>query len=173
MKRILITIAILFATMAGVSAMSLTEAYSALCNVPNMSQTVIPKTSSINYNSETDSIADVAMASATNLDAARILQTGNSVYTILNQIPLEYMINGANNNLVSAFIYATPCADNRYDCLMALMSGYTGDVGIISMTCDKNTKDELQNANVTMHGASLSIKGPEGSDIDIAIGAGF
>lgn len=39
MKRILLTIAVLFATLASVSAMSLPEAYRALCNVPNMSQT--------------------------------------------------------------------------------------------------------------------------------------
>lgn len=173
MKRILLTIAVLFATLASVSAMSLPEAYRALCNVPNMSQTEIPKTSSINYNSTADSIAIVGMASATSLDAAGILQTGNAVYTILNQVPLEYMINGANNNLVSAFIYATPTADNRYDCLMVLMSGYGGDVGIISMTCDKNIKEELQNAVVTMRGASLTIKSLKGSDIDIVIGTGL
>lgn len=169
MRRILFTIAILFATMAGVSAMSLPEAYRALCNIPNISQTEIPESSSINYNSATDSIANVEIASAVHLDASGILQTGNAVYTILNQVPLEYMINGANNNLVSAFIYATPSTDNKYDCLIVLMNGYAGDVGIIYMTCDKIIKEELQNAAVTIHKASLSIKSPKGSDIDITI----
>ena len=55
-----------------------------------------------------DSVGNLEIAVADNLDAARIKATGDAVYAVLDKVPLEYMINGANNNLVAAFLYATP-----------------------------------------------------------------
>lgn len=170
MKRLLITIALVIVMTTGMSAMTLQEAFNALSSVQNISMTKAPETSSINYNSPSDSVSNVKIAAASDLGASSILQTGNAVYTILNQVPLEFMINGANNNLACAFIYATPCADDRYDCLMVLMSGYAGDVAIVYMTCDKSTKEKLQNANVSIHGPSLTVTNPGESYIDITIG---
>ncbi len=88
MKKIvlLLTIALSFALSA--SAISLKEAFNALSNVPNISVKSDCNTPILGLTVN----GELAMAS--DLNESQILESGNVVYTILNQVPLVWMING-------------------------------------------------------------------------------
>lgn len=67
------------------------------------------------------------------------------------------MINGANNNLVAAFLYATPNAEGRYDFLVVSMDGAGGDIAVIFMAITESIKTMFQNAPLTMKGDMLTL----------------
>ncbi len=164
MKKIvlLLTIALSFALSA--SAISLKEAFNALSNVPNISV-------KSDYNTPILGLTvNGELAMASDLNESQILESGNAVYTILNQVPLVWMINGGNNNLVAAFVYASPESTNGiYEVLMVLMSGKSGDITIIYGGIDKAAKDALQNAPLTMESDKISIHAdlPNGNTYNI------
>ena len=145
------------ASVAGVSAMNLKEAFTALSNLPYVKMDMNVAPSAIVIDGKTDSIGPIKVASAADLDAQQVLETGNAVYTILNQVPMKYMINGANNNLAGAFLYATPIDGGGYDFLVVTMSGYAGAVSFIHYEIGAATKDAFQNAKLELQGANLTI----------------
>lgn len=51
---------------------------------------------------------DVSIATAYDLDRVKVKQVGDDMFSVLNNIGLQYVINGATNNLVAGFIYAKP-----------------------------------------------------------------
>ncbi len=166
MKKIvlLLTIALSFALSA--SAISLKEAFNALSNVPNISVKSDYNTPILGL------IVNGELAMASDLNESQILESGNAVYTILNQVPLMWMINGGNNNLVAAFVYASPESTNGiYEVLMVLMSGKYGDITIIYGGIDKAAKDALQNASLTMESDKISIHAnlPNGNTYNIQV----
>lgn len=68
------------------------------------------------------------------------------------------MINGGNNNLVGAFVYATPESVNSlYEVLIVLMSDRDGDISIIYGGIDETAKTVLQNAPLSMEGERIKI----------------
>lgn len=157
MKKLMSFLIILFATAVSASAMSLEEAFNALSHIPYVSLKVNVAPSTIVIDAKADNVGSFKVATASGLDGKKIYETGNAALTILNQVPLMHMVNGANNNLVGAFLYATPNRDGKYDFLVVAMSGYVGDVTIIYTTIDEATKNSFQQAKLTMEGASLKI----------------
>lgn len=152
MKKIVLLLTIALSFALSTSAMSLKEAYNALSNVPNISV-------KSEYNNPILGLTvNGELAMASNLNESQILESGNAVLTILNQVPLTQMINGGNNNLVAAFVYASPESTNGiYEVLMVLMSGRDGDITIIYGGIDKAARNALQNAPMTMEGDAIKI----------------
>lgn len=167
MKKFIMILCVAVATVASASAMSLKDAFAALSNIQNVSVTkpdynlpVVP-----------DVIDNLHIAAGYNLNQDQILASGNAAYTILNQVPLAYMINGGNNNEVSAFVYATPNASGSNDVLIAAMSGYKGSVVFLYGTIDNATLAAIQNAPLKMEGNFLSIEAqmPDDSEFNIIL----
>ncbi|MDE7427116.1 MAG: hypothetical protein K2M79_04895 [Muribaculaceae bacterium] len=144
--------------------MSLKDAFNALSNVPNISVRS-------DYNFPILGLTENGeCAAALNLNEAQIRESGNAVYTILNQVPLAWMINGGNNNLAAAFIYASPESTNGiYEVLMVVMGGKLGEIAIVYGGIDKMAKDALQNAPLKMEADKISIHAslPNGDTYDI------
>lgn len=167
MKKLILSLAALAIMGISSSAMGLKEAYNALSNIPNVSVT------SPDYNlpviSETIKVSQIA--AAYNLDAEGILETGNAAYTILNQVPMTYMVTGVNNKQVCAFIYAIPNDSGTNDVLITVMSGYKGSAVFIYGTIDNESLVAIQNAPVEMKGSYLNITTqlPDGNDFNIIL----
>ena len=173
MKKTLLTLIALVSVALGASAMSLKDAYKALSNIPNVS------VANPDYNLPMDISAmpdygfilnEGNLATAYNLNAPQIKETGDAAYTILNQVPMVRMINGANNNDVAAFVYAEPTSENSNDMLIVAMSGYRGSVVFMYV---ENVPDALctaiQNAPVEMAGNYLSLKAKLQGDDEFSI----
>ncbi len=166
MKKVILLFSIAFSISFGVSAMSLKDAFEALSNVPNISAKTDYDTPILGL------IVNGQQASAKNLDASQILESGNAVLTILNQVPLSRMINGGNNNYVCAFVYASPESSNGiFEVLIVLMSGRDGDISIIYGGIDSDAKGALQNAPLYMEGARIRIHAslPNGDTYNIQV----
>ncbi|MCM1483619.1 MAG: hypothetical protein NC043_04725 [Muribaculaceae bacterium] len=134
---------------------SLKEAYDALSTLPNMT---IDTTVTDSVDVVKNDVIDVqGVAAAYGLDSTKIYETGNAMYAVLDRVPLADMINGANNGLVSAFIYASPIDSVRNEILIATASGYNGAVVAVYGTTDNATVSAIRNAPLTMQGATLNI----------------
>lgn len=162
MKKTLLSLIALVSVALGASAMSLKDAYKALSNIPNVSVT------KPDYNLPIDLpviqegafvVEEGNLAAGYNLNAARIKETGDAAYTILNQVPMMRMINGANNNVVAGFVYAEPTGEDRNDVLIVTMSGYQGNaVFLYAQNVPDAICNALQTAPVEMKGNYLSIE---------------
>ena len=164
MKKIILFLAIALSSAFSISAMSLKEAFKALSNVPNISVRTDYDTPILGL------VVNGQIAKAENLNRSQILESGNAALTILNQIPLTWMINGGNNNLVAAFVYTSPeSTDGIYETLMILMSGEDGDITVIHGGIDEAARNAFQNAPLKMEGASIKIQAtlPNGDKYNI------
>lgn len=157
MKSYIIILSAVIISAFNTSAMSLKEAFNALSNLQYVSISVDEKPSTIIIDQKVDSIGPLKIASAYNLDAARIFETGTAACAILNQVPMSQMIVGANNEDVAAFVYATQAEVDKYDLLVVVMSGYHGDIKITYTTESEATVNAFQQSKVYMQGAELEI----------------
>lgn len=172
MKKLLLTLIIAVVSVASVSAINLNEAFSALSNLPNVSVEDNLNLKDLTDNKcpvKFDSLKVVQLAIAYDLDAEKILTTGNGAYTILNQIPFQYMINGANNNNVCAFLYSTPYEGHpgMNHLLMAVMSGEWGCVVFVDAIVEDKERDAIQAASIEMKGTYLNMVIPNYFNITI------
>ena len=172
MKKLILILVMAVACIASASAISLKEAFTALSNLPNVSVTENLDLKEATNNKcpvKLDSLKVVQVATAYDLDAKQIFTTGNGAYTILNQIPLQYMINGANNNDVCAFLYSSP-----YDgmpginhLLVVVMSGQWGSVVVVDAIVEDKERDAIQAASIEMKGNYLNMVIPKYFNITI------
>lgn len=170
MKKIIVAIISLIAMSINASAINLKEAYEALSNVPNINM----RQADANLPVVDELIMDGQIAAAYNLDATKIFETGTSVYTILNQIPMSYIINGGTNNQVAAFVYATPNATGTNDILVVVMSGFRGSAVSIFGTATNETVEAIKTAPFEMEGSylNLSAKVPDAGEFNITLNKG-
>lgn len=158
MKKLTIILFALACSVWGIYAMNLKEAYNALSNLPKITTELNDTiTASIN-NKVVEKNGVMKVAGARNLNGEDIKIVGNATLSILNQVPLSYMINGGNNGLVAAFVYCTPNETGSNDMLVVTMSGEQGDLTYLYMT-DVNDTSKLciQEGKLTLKGCSLSI----------------
>lgn len=158
MKKLTIILLALVCSVLGICAMNLKEAYDALSNLPEITTELNDTiTASIN-NKVVEKNGVMKVAGARNLNGEDIKTIGNATLSILNQVPLSYMINGGNNGLVAAFVYCTPNETGSNDMLVVTMSGEQGDLTYLYMT-DVNDTSKLciQEGKLTLNGSSLSI----------------
>ena len=162
MKKTLLTLIALVSVALGASAMSLKDAYKALSNIPHV------PVANPDYNLPMDisampdygfTLSEGNLAAAYNLNASQIKETGDAAFTILNQVPMLRMINGACNGQVAGFVYAEPTGDNSNDVLIVAMSGYRGSaVFMYVQNVPNSVCTALQSAPVEMDGSHLSLK---------------
>ena len=167
MKKILLSLIALIGLSAGASAMSLKEAFSALSNLQN----ITVKTPDYNLPVVADVVKDGQIAAGYNMNQQQVYETATAAYTVLNQVPLTYMINGGNNNQVAAFVYASPKGDGMNDVLIVVMSGYKGSVVSMFGTIDDAAKEAIQNAQFEMQGINLNMNATmaDGSEFNITL----
>ena len=173
MKKTLLTLIALVSVALGASAMSLKDAYKALSNIPNVT------VSNPDYNLPMDISAmpdygfilnEGNLATAYNLNAAQIKETGYAACTILNQVPMMNIINGACNNDVAAFVYVEPTGENSNDVLIATLSVYPGSaVFMYVQNVPDATCEALSMAPVEMEGNYLSLKAKLQGDDEFSI----
>ena len=170
MKKTIFALLALIAVSISASAINLKEAYEALSNVPNINM----RQADANLPVVTDVIADGQIAAAYNLDATKIFETGTAVYTILNQIPMSYIVNGATNNQVAAFVYATPNEEGTNDILVVVMSGYRGSAVSVFGTASNETIAAIKAAKLEMQGSylNLSAEVPDAGEFNITLSKG-
>ena len=172
MKKLILILVMAVACIASASAISLKEAFTALSNLPNVSVAENLDLKEATNNKcpvKLDSLKVVQVATAYGLDAKQIFTTGNGAYTILNQIPFQYMINGANNNNVCAFLYSTPYEGQPglNHLLIAVMSGEWGSVVFIDSIVADKERDAIQAASIEMKGNYLNMVIPKYFNITI------
>lgn len=172
MKRILLIIAITLVSVASASAINLQEAFSALSNLPNVTVKENLDLKDLTNNKcpiKLDSLKIAQVAIGYDLDAEKIAVTGNGAFAILNQIPFQYMINGANNNNVCAFLYSTPYEGHPglNHLLIAVMSGEWGSVVFADAIIAEKERDAIQAASIEMKGNSLNMSVPNYFNITI------
>ena len=158
MKKLTIMLLALVCSVLSTYAMNLKDAYNALSNLPKiMTELNDTVTASIN-NKVVEKNGVMKVAGARNLNGEDIKTVGKATLSILNQVPLSYMINGGNNGLVAAFVYCTPNETGSNDMLVVTMSGEQGDLTYLYMT-DVNDTSKLciQEGKLTLDGSSLSI----------------
>lgn len=172
MKRILLIIAITLVSVASASAINLQEAFSALSNLPNVTVKENMDLKELTNNKcpiKLDSLKIAQVAIGYDLDAEKIAVTGNGAFAILNQIPFQYMINGANNNNVCAFLYSTPYEGHPglNHLLIAVMSGEWGSVVFADAIIADKERDAIQAASIEMKGNSMNMSVPDYFNITI------
>ena len=170
MKKFIFILVALIGLSVSASAITLKEAYSALSNVPNINM----RQADYNLPIVDELIADGQIAGAYNLDATKIFETGTAIYTILNQIPMSYMINGGTNHQVAAFVYATPNEKGTNDILVVAMSGYLGSAVSMFGTATNETVEAFKSAPFEMEGSflNLSAKVPNVGEFNITLNKG-
>lgn len=156
MKKFAILLFAVIASVAGAAAMNLKDAFGALSNIANV-QTVTPD---YNLPVSLDGINDYQISAAYNLNAESIYTTGTAALTLLNQVPMTYMINGGGNHLVCAYVYAQPNDEGSNDILVAVMSGFRGSAVFIYGTVDNDTCQAIQQAPFQMEGTFISLNAP-------------
>ncbi len=162
MKKTLLTLIALVSVALGTSAMSLKDAYKALSNIPNVSVT------NPDYNLPMDlpfekingfTVKEGNLAAAYNLHAPQIVQTAEAALTILNQVPMVYLVNGGYNSYVGAFAYWEQTGENSNDVLVAAFNQYAGLVVFMYVqNVPDATCEALQMAPVEMEGRYFSLK---------------
>lgn len=160
------------ACIASASAIDLKEAFAALSNLPNVSvkeNLDLKDLTNSKCPIKLDSLKIAQLAIANDLDAEKIMTTANGAYTILNQIPFQYMINGANNNNVCAFLYSTPYEGQPglNHLLIAVMSGEWGSVVFVDAIVEDKERDAIQAASIEMKGNYLNMIIPNYFNITI------
>lgn len=158
MKKLTIILLALVCSVLGIYAMNLKEAYNALSNLPKITTELNDTIMASINNKVVEKNGVMRVAGARNLNGEDIKTVGNATLSILNQVPLSYMINGGNNGLVAAFVYCTPNETGSNDMLVVTMSGEQGDLTYLYMT-DVNDTSKLciQEGQLTLDGSSLSI----------------
>lgn len=167
MKKLFLSLVILVAAGIGASAMNLKEAFGALSNLP----AVEVREPDYNLPVISDVVQNGHIAAAYNLDREQILVSGNAALAILNEVPLQYMVNGGCNGLVSAFVYATPDGEGANDILIAAMSGYRGSLAFLYGKADDASIEAIRQAPLHIEGSFLSLEAtvPDAGEFNILL----
>jgi len=170
MKKNILTLVLVFFSIGAVYAqksstsLSLKEAFAQLAHIPNVN--MHPQMDSLDI-AKADTPANsvvlygVSIAMATELDQCKVKQVGDDMYSILNTIGLQYVVNGATNNLVAGFIYANSIGENLNEILLVACTGEEGAFAVIYGTADNYTVGYLQNSPLYMVGPKLAIEPTE------------
>lgn len=158
MKKHILLFVALVCSVSGAYAMTLKEAFNALSNLPGIT-TEFNDTITVSLNETVaENVGIMKVVGAHSLDGDDIKTVGNATFSILNQVPLSYMINGGNNGLVAAFVYCTPNENGLNDMLIVTMSGEQGDLTYLYVTdVDETSGICIQEGKQTLKDRSLSI----------------
>ena len=158
------------ATKCEASTITLKDAFEQLSKIRNIAVTA----PDYNLPVIADVIENGQIAAAYNLDAAKIKESADEAFAILDKLPLAKVINGGANGEVTAVVYAEPNTGGSNDALIAVMSGYRGSVVFMYGTMDDEAKEAIQNAPLTIEGNYLNLDTTlsNGNEFRIAINKG-
>lgn len=131
---------------------SLKDVFNQLSQIPGVAEDSIPDIKFGKYEIKVEKCA-VAM----NLDRRQIESTGNAMYSILNKVPMEYIVNGATNHLAAGFVYANRLSADKSEVLMVACSGAAGMYTAYYGTASDSTVDALQMAPLSMQGQHFTL----------------
>ena len=89
---------------------SIKDAYIQLSQISGVTEDTIPVIKFGKYEVKVEN-----NVGATNLDREQIKNTGNEMLSILDRVPMKYIVNGATNNLAAGFVYANQLSTDRND----------------------------------------------------------
>lgn len=126
---------------------SLKDTYNQLSQISGVSEDTIPIIKFGKYDVKVEK-----NAGANNLDCQQIEKTGNAMFSILDGVPMEYIINGATNHLAAGFVYAKQLSADKNEILIVSCSGEAGYYGAIYGTANDSTVNALQISPLLMQG---------------------
>lgn len=131
---------------------SLKDSYNRLAKLPNISETNI---SNIKFGQYEIKVEKNAVAN--NLSKQQISQAGDSLYSILDDIPMKHIVNGATNNIDAGFVYANTLETGENEVLIVSYGIGAGYIGVTYGTADDATLSAVQRAPLAMEGYLLNI----------------
>lgn len=179
MKKILYLLALLFMGSTFIMAQTSTSCKKSDCCSPVSLKAVydelakLPGTVVKSYDDsipifKSDILKDGQFISQTPSDSVQIKLSTEKIYSLINNnLPMQYMISGANNQMSTALLYANPLGDGKYEFLEIdrVNNGVT-NLFFYAIT-DEATINYLQNLPVEMQGNNLSIiQSVNGSNIN-------
>ncbi len=100
---------------------SIKDAYIQLSQISGVTEDTIPVIKFGKYEVKVEN-----NVGATNLDREQIKNTGDTMFSILDRVPMEYIVNGATNNLAAGFVYANQLSTDKNEVLIVACSGEAG-----------------------------------------------
>lgn len=132
---------------------TLKDAFNQLSKVPGASEDSIPD---IKFGSHEVKVEKSAVAM--NLDKQQIEAVGNAMYSILDGVPMGYIVNGATNHLAAGFVYANHISSDKNEVLIVAASGRAGLYMAAYGTASDSTVEALQMAPLSMQGQQFTLQ---------------
>lgn len=132
---------------------TLKDAFNQLSRIPGVSADSIPD---IKFGKHEVRVEKSAVAM--NLDRQQIEATGNAMYSILDGVPMGYIVNGATNHLAAGFVYANHISSDKNEVLIVACSGGAGMYMATYGTASDSTVEALQMAPLSMQGPQFALQ---------------
>lgn len=131
---------------------SLKDAYNQLSRIPGVTEDTIPIIKFGKYEVKVDKNVGV-----TNLDRQQIKKTGDTMFSILDRVPMKYIVNGATNHLVAGFVYANQLSTDKNEVLIVAASGEIGMYSASYGIANDSTVYALRMSPLLMQGQTLTL----------------
>lgn len=131
---------------------SLKDAYNQLSQISGVTEDTIPIIKFGKYEVKVEKNVGAA-----NLDRQQIKDTGNAMWTILDRVPMKYIVNGATNNLSAGFVYSNKLSTDNNEVLIVACSGEAGMYVATYGTANDSTIYALQTAPLSMQGQKFTL----------------
>lgn len=132
--------------------------FDSFTKLPGARTLVDTKIDSINI-APKDFFYDFRVAVSSDTTAAASDESSRAAFRIINSIPVQNMILGANNRQSTCFIYANPLDHGKYEILgIEMVNASSAAVNVVFYaTTDEQTVDYLSNLPVEMQGSNFAI----------------
>lgn len=137
---------------SNVEFVSLQDTYNQLSQISGVTEDTIPIIKFGKYEVKVEKSVE-----AVNLDRKQIEETGNTVFSILDRVPMKYIINGATNHLSAGFVYSNKLSADKNEVLIVACSGEAGMYSAIYGTANDSTISALQMAPLFMQGQQFTL----------------
>lgn len=167
MKRILLFLSVMVAGVAAMNAQSnccdskcgtLKNAYDQIALTASEYDINVNPQMQVPLSSKNKILKDLQVKIAFAKDSVQADSITTAVYNVINSsVPMQYMINGGNNQLSTCLIYAKETSNGQYE----ILDIERVDNGILTVvayaTTDYETIKSIQNYPVAISGESLSV----------------
>lgn len=132
---------------------SLKDAYDLLSQIPGVAEDTIPIIKFGKYEVKVEENAGAA-----NLNREQIYNTGNAMYSVLDRVPMKYIVNGATNKLAAGFVYANQLSTDKNEVLFVACSGEAGMYTAAYGFANDSTIYAIRMAPLSMQGQKLTLR---------------
>lgn len=143
---------------------SLKDAYEELSQITGVTEDTIPIIKFGKYEVKVEK-----NVWANNLDRQQIENTGNTMFSILDRVPMKYIVNGATNHLAAGFVYANQLSTDKNEVLIVSCSGEAGMYVASYGIANDSTIYALQMSPLSMQGQmfKLTLEDKPGHQINL------